>query len=258
MSAVNRTDIPDEDLDMTYCVGVVLKEGLVFLSDSRTNAGVDAISSFRKMTVFERPDDRVMVLLTAGNLAITQAVVAVLKRRLDAEDGTPNLMQVDSMYAAAECVGDALRMVHQRDSRALKDHGVEFNASFILGGQVAGERPRLFSIYAAGNFIEATADTPFLQIGESKYGKPILDRMLRFNSSLQVAAKSVLISMDSTMRSNLSVGPPLDLAVVRTDGLAMHHHSRLDVDHPYFQHIHNGWGRALTAAFAGLEDPPID
>lgn len=243
---------------MTYCVGIRLDQGLVFLSDSRTNAGVDAISSFRKMTLFERAGDRVLVLLTAGNLAITQGVIAILKRRLDADDGTANLMGVASMFDAAQCVGDALRTVHARDARALKDHNVEFNASFILGGQIAGEGPRLFSVYAAGNFIEATPETPYFQIGESKYGKPILDRVITRESSLKEAAKCALVSMDSTIRSNLSVGLPLDLTVIRTDALRVHLHKRIDAEDEYFQRIRHGWGQALRVAFTELPEPPFE
>jgi putative proteasome-type protease len=242
---------------MTYCVGMVMDEGLVFLSDSRTNAGVDQINSFRKLSLFERAGDRVLALLSAGNLAITQAVVAILRRRLDAEDGTGNLMAAETMFDAAALVGEALRTVHARDARALKDHAVEFNASFILGGQIRGEPPRLFSIYAAGNFIEATADTRYFQIGESKYGKPIIDRMITANSSLKEAAKCALVSMDSTIRSNLSVGPPLDLVLIKTDELAVHHHARIDVDDDYFNLIRTRWGRALKQAFAELPDPPF-
>ncbi len=242
---------------MTYCVGMMMDEGLVFLADSRTNAGVDQINSFRKLTLFERAGDRVLVLLSAGNLAITQAVIAILKRRLDAEDGTGNLMAAKSMFDAAELVGEALRFVYARDARALKDHNVEFNASFVLGGQIRGEAPRMFSIYAAGNFIEATDDTRYFQIGESKYGKPIIDRMITATSSLKEAAKCALVSMDSTIRSNLSVGPPLDMVLIKTDTLSVHHHVRINVDDEYFQTIRIRWGRALRQAFADLPDPPF-
>lgn len=242
---------------MTYCIGVLLDGGLVMLSDSRTNAGVDQINSFRKMTVFERTGDRVMVLLSAGNLAITQSVVALLRRRLDAEDGTSNLMGVSSMYDAALCLGEALRQVHTREARALKDHGVEFNASFILGGQILGEQPRLFCHYAAGNFVEACTDTPYFQIGESKYGKPIIDRVIQRHSSLSEAAKCVLISMDSTIRSNLSVGLPLDLAVIERDRLQLAQQHRIDADNEYFQMLRARWGQAMRQAFADLPDPPF-
>lgn len=242
---------------MTYCVGMLLEGGLVMLSDSRTNAGVDQINSFGKMTVFERPGDRVMVLLSAGNLAITQSVVAMLRRRLDAEDGTANLMGVPTMYEAALCLGEVLRQVHAREARAFKDHGVEFNASFILGGQILGEPPRLFQVYAAGNFVEAGSDTNYFQIGESKYGKPIIDRVIDHQSSLSEAAKCALISMDSTIRSNLSVGAPLDLAVIERDRLQLAQRKRIDGDDEYFQMIRGRWGLAMKQAFADLPDPPF-
>ncbi|MBA3905026.1 MAG: peptidase, partial [Rhodocyclaceae bacterium] len=162
---------------MTYCVGMLLDAGLVCLSDSRTNAGVDHINTFRKMNLFERPGERVLVLMSAGNLALTQTLVSLLRERL-ATDG-PNLYTVTNMFEAARHVGDCLREVHARDGEALKEFGIEFNASLILGGQILGEEPRLFQIYAAGNFIEATRDTPYFQIGEAKYGKPIIDRVIR-------------------------------------------------------------------------------
>jgi putative proteasome-type protease len=203
---------------MTYCVGMVLDAGLVFLSDSRTNAGVDQISTFRKTKVIERPGDRVIVLLSSGNLAITQGATSLLGERMAALDAESiNLHTCPNMFEAARCVGDALREMHARDADALKSQGVEFNPSFILGGQIKGEAPRLFHVYAAGNFIEATHDTPYFQIGESKYGKPIIDRVTRRSMALSEAAKCALISMDSTIRSNLSVGLPLDLVIVRRD-----------------------------------------
>ena len=240
---------------MTYCVGMLLDAGLVFLSDSRTNAGVDHISSFRKITVYERPGDRVMVLLSSGNLAITQSLVSILRERLAAEPGTPNLYNVPNMFEAARCVGDVLREVFARDAEALKEFNIEFNAAFILGGQIRGEPPRLFSIYAAGNFIEATADTPYFQIGESKYGKPILDRVTNPATPLAEAAKCALISMDSTIRSNLSVGLPLDLLCIRRDELKVLKHINIDSRNEYFNMIRSQWGDRLRQVFAELPDP---
>jgi putative proteasome-type protease len=199
---------------MTYCVGMLLDAGLVCLSDSRTNAGVDHINTFRKMNLFERAGERVLVLMSAGNLAVTQTLVSLLRERLTAEG--PNLYSVPNLFEAARHVGDCLRDVHKRDAEALNEFGIEFNASFILGGQILGEEPRLFHIYSAGNFIEATRDTPYFQIGEAKYGKPIIDRVICPETTLDEAAKCALISMDSTIRSNLSVGLPLDLLVLRT------------------------------------------
>lgn len=240
---------------MTYCVGMLLDEGLVFLADSRTNAGVDQINTFRKMTIFEQPGERVLVLMSAGNLAITQALVSMLREAIAAGDPTPSLHNVPNLFEAARHVGDQLREVYRRDAEALRAFNIEFNAALILGGQIRGEAPRLFSIYAAGNFIEATPDTPYFQIGESKYGKPIIDRVLRRHTPLTEAAKCALISMDSTIRSNLSVGLPLDLVTVRTGELALGTRQNIDAGDPYFQMIRGGWGDALRHAFDELPDP---
>ena len=239
---------------MTYCVGMLLDQGLVFLSDSRTNAGVDHINTFRKMTVWEQPGERVLVLLTAGNLAISQAVVNLLGERIRAGDAC-SPMNAPNMFEAATCVGNGLREIHRRDAAALKEFGVDFNASLILGGQIAGEAPRLFQIYAAGNFIEATRDTSYFQIGESKYGKPILDRVINPDTSLDEAAKCALISMDSTIRSNLSVGLPLDLLYYHRDGFAVARHVSIGSDDAYFAAIRKRWGEALRGAFHDLPDP---
>ena len=236
---------------------MLLDTGLVFLSDSRTSAGVDHISTFRKTTVLQVPGERVLVLQTAGNLAITQAVGSILRERIDlpGNKDLPNLLNCPNLFEAAQCIGEAVREVHRRDSASLKDFGVEFNASFILGGQIRGEPPRLFSIYSAGNFIEATPETTYFQIGESKYGKPIIDRVLRRSSSLNEAAKCALISMDSTMRSNLSVGPPLDLVVIKRDRYETARHMSIDSDNEYFRGIRKRWSEALREAFAQLPDP---
>ncbi|MBV8742851.1 MAG: proteasome-type protease [Sinobacteraceae bacterium] len=240
---------------MTYCVAMLLDTGLVFLSDSRTSAGVDQINTFRKAIVFQRPGDRVLVMLTAGNLAITQAVTSVLREQIESADGRPNLFTVPNLFEGARCVGDALREVHRRDASALKDIGLEFNASIIIGGQVRGEWPRLFSIYSAGNFIEATPDTTYFQIGESKYGKPIIDRVLRRSSSMNEATKCALVSMDSTIRSNLSVGLPADLVLVKRDRFEVARHMSIDGDNEYFHGIRTRWSEALREAFAELPDP---
>jgi putative proteasome-type protease len=239
---------------MTYCVAMLLDTGLVFLSDSRTSAGVDQISTFRKTTVFERPGERVLVVQSAGNLAITQAVTTVLRENLDAPD-VPNLFSCRNMFEAAQCIGAALRESHQRDAQALKQFGLEFNASMILGGQIKGEVPRLFSIYAAGNFIEATPETSYFQIGESKYGKPIIDRVVRRSSSLNEAAKAGLVSMDSTIRSNLSVGLPLDLVLVKRDHCQVARHISIDQDNAYFAGLRKRWSEALREAFSQLPEP---
>jgi putative proteasome-type protease len=230
-----------------------LDAGLVFLSDSRTNAGVDQISTYRKMTVFEQPGERLMVLLTAGNLAITQAVQQIVCERLDPD--RKSLWSAASMLEAVRVVGDAVREVHGRDAEALKEAGIEFNCTFILGGQVRGEAMRLFHVYAAGNFIEATAENPYFQIGESKYGKPIIDRVVTPAISLGEAAKCALVSMDSTLRSNISVGLPLDLLVYEADQLRVTKFVQIDQNNEYMQMIRNTWGARLRQVFAEIPDP---
>jgi putative proteasome-type protease len=240
---------------MTYCVGLLVDTGLVLLSDSRTNAGVDQINTFRKMATFQRPNDRVLVLLSAGNLAITQAVVNLLHEVPDGSHLLAPIYRAKNMFNVARVVGEALREIHARDAEMLKEQGHDFNATFILGGQVYGEEPRLFHIYSAGNFIESSIDTPYFQIGESKYGKPIIDRVVTRSSSLAQAAKCALISMDSTIRSNLSVGPPLDLALIRRDEFKLATHISIDVDNEYFKMIRTRWGFALQEVFSELPNP---
>ncbi|MBL8438326.1 MAG: proteasome-type protease [Zoogloeaceae bacterium] len=240
---------------MTYCVAMRLDAGMVFLSDSRTNAGVDHINTFRKMNLFERRGERVLVLMTAGNLAITQSLVSRLREAMEDPDAPVSLWSVTNLFEAACHVGEVLRAVYRHDGSALREFGIDFNASVLLGGQIAGEAPRLFSIYAAGNFIEATPDTPYFQIGESKYGKPIIDRVLSSRTSLEEATKLALISMDSTIRSNLSVGLPLDLAIVHANELAVGSWASVDEDSSYFAMIRARWGDALRTAFEALPDP---
>jgi putative proteasome-type protease len=241
---------------MTYCVAMLLDTGLVFLSDSRTNAGVDQISTFRKTTVFEKPGERVIVLQSAGNLAITQTVMNLLREAIDANaEGVAHLYNCPTLFEGARCVGEALRELHRRDAGALKEFGVEFNATLSLGGQIRGEPPRLFNVYSAGNFVEATPETSYFQIGESKYGKPIIDRVLRRSSSLNEAVKCALVSMDSTIRSNLSVGLPLDLVIVRRDQFRVARHMSIDSDTEYYRGIRTRWSEALREAFVQLPDP---
>jgi putative proteasome-type protease len=240
---------------MTYCVGLLVDTGLVLLSDSRTNAGVDQINTFRKMATFQRPNERVLVLLSAGNLAITQAVVNLLHDAPENSDEPARIFRATNMFNAARVVGDALREVHERDAAYLKEQGHEFNGTFILGGQIRGEEPRLFHVYSAGNFIESSRETPYFQIGESKYGKPIIDRVISRSSSLAQAAKCALVSMDSTIRSNLTVGPPLDLAIVRRDEFKLATHISIDFEHEYFQMIRTRWGFALQEVFSELPNP---
>ncbi|MES2483515.1 MAG: proteasome-type protease [Pseudomonadota bacterium] len=246
---------------MTYCVGIKLNAGLVFLSDSRTNAGVDHISTFRKMLVYERPGDRFMVLLTAGNLSVSQSVREILQIEhiKDADTGEAiTIWNARSMFDAARVLGQAVRRVYDRDAASLKHAGVEFNVSLIFGGQIRGEGMRLFNVYSAGNFIEATPETPYFQIGESKYGKPVLDRVLVPDTPLDEAAKCALVSMDSTMKSNLSVGPPLDLVVYEVDRFQSDKVVSIDMDNPYYLMLHSNWGRKLRESFDSLDDPVWD
>lgn len=243
---------------MTYCVAIKLKAGLVFLSDSRTNAGLDQISTFRKMIVYEQPGERFMVLLSAGNLSISQSVRELLQVehiKDHPESDAITIWNAPSMYDAARVLGAAIRRVHDRDAAALKSAGVEFNASMILGGQIKGEAMRLFQLYSPGNFIESTAETPYFQIGESKYGKPVLDRVLTPDTALDEAAKCALVSMDSTLKSNLSVGLPLDMVVYEADQLRSDKVVCIDQDNAYFQMLHNRWGQKLREVFDSIEDP---
>ncbi len=240
---------------MTYCVGLCVEEGIVMLSDTRTNAGLDNISSFSKMHVAEVPGERALVLMTAGNLAVTQTVWNLLQQGVRLEGAQHRLDTVPSMFRAAQLVGAAVRQVQQMDGAALLAQGLSFEASILLGGQIAGGPPKLYLVYSAGNFIEATADTPFLQIGEHKYGKPILDRVLNMRTSLQEGVALTLISMDSTIRSNLSVGLPLDLAVIRRDALHIGIRRRITDEDPYYRVIRDGWAGALREAYLNLPKP---
>ncbi len=242
---------------MTYCVAVKLDAGLVFLSDSRTNAGLDQIGTFRKMMIYERPGDRFMVMLSAGNLSISQQVREILQiEELANGDGPPiTIWNARSMFDAARVLGSAVRHVYEQDGASLKKAGLDFNASMIFGGQIEGEAMRLFLVYSAGNFIEATRETCFFQVGESKYGKPVLDRMLRPSTPLDEAAKCVLVSMDSTLKSNLSVGLPLDLCVYEVDRLQSSQVVCIDHENPYFQMIRGSWGEKLRQGFESIDDP---
>jgi len=238
---------------MTYCVGVKLEEGLILASDSRTHAGVDNYAKFCKMTVFERAGDRVLVLLSSGGLAGTQAVINVLRQRAAAE--TPNLWSVNSMFDVANLVSDAMRDIERRDAPYLEGGGLKFNASFILGGQIASEGMRLFRIYAEGNFIEAGTDTSFLQTGEAKYGKPILDLGVTSNATLDDATKCVLVSFDSTMLSNLSVGMPIDLLCYARDSLQVSMQRRFEHGDAYFETLKQQWIAGTRRVFHEL--PPL-
>jgi putative proteasome-type protease len=243
---------------MTYCVGIKLDAGLVFLSDSRTNAGLDQISTYRKMMIYEGGDDRFMVLLSAGNLSISQSVREILQvEKLDrgVHEDPLTIWNASSMFDATRVLGSAVRRIYEQDGPSLKAAGVDFNVSMIFGGQIKGEGMRLFQVYSAGNFIEATRETCYFQIGESKYGKPVLDRMIHPGSRLNTAAKCALVSMDSTLKSNLSVGLPLDLLVYREGRFTSDEHVCIDEHNPYFMMIHNTWGQRLREVFLSIDDP---
>ena len=240
---------------MTYCAALNLKDGLVFASDSRTNAGVDHIATFRKMHLFQQPDERAIVLLNSGNLATTQSVISLLRTRTG-HDGE-HLLNVASLYDAARLVGETVREVVDRDT-GQQASNIDFGCSFLVGGQIRGERPRLFNVYPQGNFIESSTDTPFFQIGESKYGKPILDRVIRHDTSMNEALKCLLMSFDSTIRSNLSVGTPLDLLVYRKDSFDFPEGRRLYENDPYFSMIQKQWSDGLRSILAALPPPPDD
>lgn len=239
---------------MTYCVGALLDRGIVFASDSRTHAGVDNFAKFCKMTVFERVGDRVIVLLSSGSLAGTQAIISMLRQRCQADDGTANLWSVKTMFDVAGLVSDATRDVERRDGAHLKSGDLVFNASFIFGGQIKGEAPRLFRTYAETNFIEAEVDTPFLQTGETKYGKPILDRVISSSTSISDATKCILVSFDSTMRSNLSVGMPIDLLCYERDSFRVNMRRRFDQGDVHFATLSKAWSEGVRTVFRDLPE----
>ncbi len=239
---------------MTYCVGIKLRAGLVLLSDTRTNAGVDNIARFRKMFVYEDPGERVITLMTAGNLGVTQGVVtrieaAVKRGRIDPD--IESVLNCETLYRATQIVGETMQDVQKRDRANIEAQGAAADATIILAGQRRGGEPRLFLIYSAGNFIEAGEDTPFMQIGEHKYGKPILDRVIRMDTTIDEAIKASLVSMDSTLRSNLSVGMPLDLCVIPA-GEFVAKQQRIEQDHKEFRQISDSWASSLRTAFEAL------
>ncbi len=240
---------------MTYCAAVTLKAGMVFASDSRTNAGVDHVSSYRKMRVFSREGDRTIAILSSGNLSITQSVINLVEENQREPGSRKTLYDARSMYEVAEMMGQALREVRQRDGPYLQQSNVDSSASFIVGGQITGGRQRLFQIYSEGNFIESTAETTYFQIGESKYGKPVLDRVITPDTSLLEATKCLLVSFDSTMRSNISVGLPIDLLIYRADTLRVAFQHQIKETDPYFNMVHQRWGDGLRKVFAELPNP---
>ncbi len=240
---------------MTYCVAMSLDAGMIFASDSRTNAGVDQIARFSKMRTFVKNGDRVIVTLASGNLSITQNALNTLDQRARGGDGQLHLWNATSMFDVARLIGDALREVKNRDGLYLAQNNIDSSANFVVGGQIRGEPPRLFEVYSEGNFIEATPDTCYFQIGESKYGKPVIDRVVNRHTSLIDATKCTLVSFDSTMRSNISVGLPIDLVIYETDSLAIRLQRRIEESDPYFQMVHTQWGEGLRRVFGQLPNP---
>jgi putative proteasome-type protease len=242
---------------MTYCCGILVRDGLVMVADTRTNAGLDNVSTFRKLHVFEASGERVMLLASAGNLSLSQSVLSLLQEGLhDSEGDVERLSDAPTLFQGAQRIGRAVRRVREDHAAALEEFGLPFDVSFLYGGQTAGEGMRLFMVYAAGNFIECTVDTPYLQIGEHKYGKPILDRAVTHDIDLYDALKVGLISMDSTMRSNLAVGLPIDLAVLRRDVLELEVYFRIEPNDPYFLDLRERWSEALRAAYVAIPRPP--
>ncbi len=243
---------------MTYCAGILVEEGLVVIADTRTNAGLDNVSTFRKLHIFAKPGERVLALATAGNLSVSQSVISLLREGIENPD-TKELETIDdapSLFRAAQLIGRAVRQIRATEEQALEDAGLSFDVSFLFGGQIAGGPMRLYMIYAAGNFIACGQDAPFLQIGEHKYGKPILDRAVTYRSDLYDALKIALISMDSTMRSNLGVGLPIDIAVIRRDALEAELVHRIEAAEPYFHDLRERWSAALRAAHMNIPRPP--
>jgi putative proteasome-type protease len=244
---------------MTYCCGLLVQDGLVMIADTRTNAGLDNISTFRKLHVFNQPGDRILAIASAGNLAISQSVLSTLREGFSDSDSSSEvetLLNAPTMFQAAQRIGRAIRHVNKTEGAALEAEEISFSVSFLFGGQIKGDRMRLFMIYPAGNFIECTSDTPYLQIGEFKYGKPVLDRAVHYDMELYEALKSGLISMDSTMRSNLGVGLPIDVLVVRRDVCDADLNHRIEAGEPYFHDLRSRWSAALRKAHENIPMPP--
>ncbi len=243
---------------MTYCCGILVRDGMVMIADTRTNAGLDNISTFRKLNMFRQPGERVMALAASGNLSFSQSVVSMLREGIENPEGgeVATLMNAPTMFQAAQRIGDAIRRVHKIEGPALDATDVKFDVSFLFGGQIKGDKLRLYMIYSAGNFIECTVDTPYLQIGEHKYGKPILDRAVRYGIDIYDGLKIALLSMDSTLRSNLGVGMPLDVAVVRRDACDAELIYRIEPGDAYFHDLSERWSAALRAAHIAIPRPP--
>ena len=240
---------------MTYCLGIVTRYGLVMAADSRTNAGVDYISTYQKLFDFSAPSQRVVLLCSAGNLSLTQSVLNVLQQDLRLSDAE-NLHNTATLYDTARYVGGKMRQIQERERSWLEKDGIDFKCTLLLGGQIPGEPPELYMIYSQGNFIQATTETPFLQIGETKYGKPILDRTLTFDTALEDAAKVALLSLDSTMKSNISVGPPIDLVLYETNSLVIKHQVRLRSGAPHLVKMRQLWEISLRESFERM--PSVD
>ncbi len=240
---------------MTYCVALRLDRGLIFMSDTRTNAGIDNISKFQKMFTWEVPGERVITILTAGNLATTQAVISLLDERLKApEERNPSIMAADTMFQVARLVGDTAKEVIRTQGDGGPESEAAFGATLIVGGQISGMEPRLFLVYPEGNFIEASDETPFFQIGETKYGRPILLRAFSPDMTFEEAVKLLYVSFDSTLKANLSVGMPLDLQTIEKDTYKVTEKRRVEENDPYFTAISSRWGDALKLAFNSLPD----
>lgn len=240
---------------MTYCLGILTKTGLVMAADSRTNAGVDYISTYRKLFNFSIEHDRTILLCTSGNLSITQSVLTVMQQAINAKSEI-SLHTLPSLYEVARYVGSTMRQVQDENRPWLEKDGIDYQSTILLGGQIRGEEPALYMIYSQGNFIQASKEKPFLQIGEAKYGKPILDRVLSFETSIESAAKCALLSIDSTMISNISVGPPINLVMYEADSFKVCYQLCLDIDAPYLTRIRKQWEKCLNEAFT--EMPNID
>jgi putative proteasome-type protease len=243
---------------MTYCCGILVHDGLVMIADTRTNAGLDNVSTFRKLHVYTEPGERIMALASAGNLSLSQAVRSILTEGVqNHETGEiETLMNAPTMFQAAQRIGRVVRTIQAAEGKALAAAEVDHDVAFLFGGQIKGGRLRLFMIYSAGNFIECTIDTPYLQIGEHKYGKPVLDRAISFDTDLYDALKIGLISMDSTMRSNLGVGLPIDILVVRRNTCNAEVDYRIEAGEPYFQDLRERWSGALRDAHMAIPRPP--
>jgi putative proteasome-type protease len=238
---------------VTYCLGIITKYGLVMAADSRTNAGVDYVSTYQKLFDFSQPGERVILICTAGNLSVTQGAIAQMHRDIKIPEES-NLHTLPTLYDVARYIGAKIRQIQEQDRVWLKQDGIDAKCTLILGGQIQGQAPELYMIYSQGNCIHATCETPFLQVGETKYGKPILDRILDFNTTLEAAAKCALLSIDSTMKSNISVGPPINLVVYEKDSFKVQHDLRLRLGAPYLTKIRKQWETSLREAFERMPD----